>query len=90
MSAYTPGMGGVGEAVMKMAFGNGIGAEFADVDLSELFGHSYGAFVLEMAEGEAGLVIGETTAVPVLRKGSESVCLDALLKTYEDKLEDVS
>ena len=89
VSAYTPGMGGVGEAVMKMAFGNGIGAEFADVDLSELFGHNYGAFVLEMAEDEAGLVIGETTAVPVLRMGTESVCLDALLKTYEDKLEDV-
>ena len=89
VAAYTPGMGGVGEAVMKMAFGNGIGVEFADVDLAELFGHCYGSFVLEMAEGETGLVIGETTAVPVLRKGAESVCLDALLKTYEDKLEDV-
>ena len=89
VAAYTPGMGGVGEAVMKMAFGNGIGVEFADVDLQELFGHCYGSFVLEMAEGETGLVIGETTAVPVLRMGAESVALDALLKTYEDKLEDV-
>ena len=89
VAAYTPGMGGVGEAVMKMAFGNGIGVEFADVDLNELFGHCYGSFVLEMAEGDAGLVIGETTAVPVLRQGCESVALDALLKTYEDKLEDV-
>ena len=89
VAAYTPGMGGVGEAVMKMAFGNGIGVEFADVDLNELFGHCYGSFVLEMAEGETGLVIGETTAVPVLRMGAESVALDALLKTYEDKLEDV-
>ena len=89
VSAYTPGMGGVGEAVMKMAFGNGIGVEFADVALNELFGHCYGSFVLEMAEGEVGLVIGETTAVPVLRQGSESVALDAQLKAYEDKLEDV-
>ena len=89
VSAYTPGMGGVGEAVMKMAFGNMIGVEFADVDLQELFGHNYGAFVLEMAEGEAGLVIGETTAVPVLRMGAESVCLNGQLKRYEDKLEDV-
>ena len=89
VSAYTPGMGGVGEAVMKMAFGNMIGVEFADVDLQELFGHNYGSFVLEMAEGEVGLVIGETTAVPVLRMGAESVCLNAQLKTYEDKLEDV-
>ncbi len=89
VSAYTPGMGGVGEAVMKMAFGNGIGVEFADVDMNELFGHCYGSFVLEMAEDEVGLVIGETTAVPVLRMGAESVALDALLKSYEDKLEDV-
>ena len=89
VSAYTPGMGGVGEAVMKMAFGNGIGAEFADVDLQELFGSCYGSFLLEMAEGEVGLVIGETTAVPVIRKGAESVSLDKLLQTYEDKLEDV-
>ena len=89
VSAYTPGMGGVGEAVMKMAFGNMIGVEFADVDLQELFGHNYGSFVLEMAEGEVGLVIGETTAVPVLRMGAESVCLNGQLKRYEDKLEDV-
>ena len=89
VSAYTPGMGGVGEAVMKMAFGNMIGAEFADVDLQELFGNCYGSFLLEMAEGEVGLVIGETTAVPVLRMGSESVALDKLLQTYEDKMEDV-
>ena len=89
VSAYTPGMGGVGEAVMKMAFGNMIGVEFADVDLQELFGHNYGSFILEMAEGEVGLVIGETTAVPVLRMGAESVCLNGQLKRYEDKLEDV-
>ena len=90
VSAYTPGMGGVGEAVMKMAFGNGIGVEFnPSLTVEELFGHCYGSFVLEMAEDEAGLVIGETTAVPVLRQGSESVALDAQLKAYEDKLEDV-
>ncbi len=89
VSAYTPGMGGVGEAVMKMAFGNMIGAEFADVELNELFGLCYGSFLLEMAEGEEGLVIGETTAVPVLRMGAESVALDKLLQSYEDKLEDV-
>ena len=89
VSAYTPGMGGVGEAVMKMAFGNMIGAEFANVDLNELFGHCYGSFLLEMAEGEVGLVIAETTVAPVLRMGSESVALDKLLQSYEDKLEDV-
>ena len=90
VSAYTPGMGGVGEAVMKMAFGNGIGVDFnPNLTMDELFGHCYGSFVLEMAEDEVGLVIGETTALPVLRMGAESVALDKLLQSYEDKLEDV-
>jgi phosphoribosylformylglycinamidine synthase len=57
--------------------------------VNELFGHCYGSFLLEMAEGEVGLTIGETTAVPVLRQGAASVALDALLKSYEEKLEDV-
>ena len=91
VSAYTPGMGGVGEAVMKMAFGNGIGVDFnPELTMDQLFGYCYGSFVLEMAEGEAGLVIGETTKVPVLNmKGQGSCALDAQLSLYENKLEDV-
>ncbi|MBR7179426.1 MAG: phosphoribosylformylglycinamidine synthase [Oscillospiraceae bacterium] len=90
VSAYTPGMGGVGEAVMKMAFGNMIGVEFnTELSMDELFGHCYGSFLLEMAEGETGLVIGQTTEIPVLRMGAESICLNDQLTAYENKLEDV-
>ena len=91
VAAYTPGMGGVGEAVMKMAFGNWIGVNFnKDLSMQELFGHCYGSFVLEMAEGEVGKVIGETTKAPVLHLDEQNACsLDMQLALYENKLEDV-
>ncbi|QOR47124.1 phosphoribosylformylglycinamidine synthase [Trueperella pecoris] len=51
VSAYTPGRGGVAEAVMKMAAGEGFGFDVADgVSLDALFEYAYGAFVLEWAE----------------------------------------
>ncbi|MBE6976701.1 MAG: phosphoribosylformylglycinamidine synthase [Ruminococcaceae bacterium] len=90
VSAYTLGMGGVAEAAMKMAFGNGIGVEFSeDVTLDQLFGYGYGSFLLEMAEGTAGTVIGTTTATPELTLKDESWSLPMLQKLYEDKLESV-
>lgn len=63
VAAYTPGMGGIAEAVMKMSYGNGIGFEFADSvwnDDSEtealtnekIFGYSYGSIILEMSSDD--------------------------------------
>ena len=90
VAAYTPGMGGVAEAVMKMAFGNGIGAEISgDVSMEELFDYSYGSFVLEMAEGNVGKVLGVTNDGDCLVYGGECVDLNALLGVYEGKLESV-
>ena len=90
VSAYTPGMGGVAESVMKMAFGNGFGFNFnADADLNELFGLSYGAFVLEFAGETEGKVIGTVTADGAFTCGTETVDAKALLGMYEDKLESV-
>jgi len=91
VSCYTPGMGGVAEAVMKMAFGNDLGVKFQpDVTLDELFGYSYASFLVE-AEGavEGGKLIGTVTQEPALVYGGETIALDSLLKTYEDKLESV-
>ncbi len=90
-AAYTPGMGGVAEAVMKMAFGNGIGVDFADnITVEDLFGYAYGSFVLEMTGDETvGEVIGCTNQTGKLVLGGEEVCLKSLLKDYEDKLEPV-
>ncbi|WP_419026193.1 phosphoribosylformylglycinamidine synthase [Emergencia sp.] len=50
ISAYTPGYGGVAEAVLKMAMGNEIGFAYGeDVDLEKIFGYAYGAFVVEVS-----------------------------------------
>ena len=91
VAAYTPGYGGVAEAVMKMAFGNSLGFTFNDsLSLKELFGYQYGAFVLEMAgDSEEGTLIGTVTDEPRFVYGGESLSLSALLGAYEDKLESV-
>jgi phosphoribosylformylglycinamidine synthase len=91
LAAYTPGFGGVAEAVMKMTLGNDIGFEYAEgVSLEDMFGYSYGAFVLELAEGAAlGELLGTTTAKPAIVSGGESVAVSELLGIYENKLEPV-
>jgi phosphoribosylformylglycinamidine synthase len=51
-AAYTPGPGGVAEAVMKMGFGNMIGFEydraFGGEAVESLFEYSYGSFLVEV------------------------------------------
>ena len=89
-AAYTPGVGGIGEAVMKMSFGNAVGAALENISVAELFGYHYGSFVLEVAEDcEIGKVIGKTTDKAEISLDGETVCLNALQKAYEDKLESV-
>ena len=90
VSAYTPGIGGIAEAVMKMAIGNGIGVDFENIGVQELFGYNYGAFVLEVtADAIVGKQIGVTNNTGKLSLNGEAVLVDNLLKTYEDKLESV-
>ncbi len=91
VSCYTPGHGGVGEAVMKMAFGNGYGFSFADTLCPHcIFSYAYGSFLLEVTEDVAcGTVIGTVTDDGRFTLGDETVCADELLKIYEDKLESV-
>ena len=91
VAAYTPGMGGVAEAAMKMAFGNHIGFDFDEnVTLDELFGYAYGSFVLELAEHEAvGKVLGVTTDKGTFTWRDESLNLEQILDSYESKLESV-
>ncbi len=91
VAAYTLGLGGIGEAVMKMAFGNGLGFAFNEnVSLKELFGYGYGSFILEISEGEPeGTVLGVTTDDGAFTYGAEVISLEKLQKAYEDKLESV-
>ncbi len=97
-TAYTPTLGGVAEAVMKMCFGNGIGFAFNnEVSLEEIFGYNYGAFILEktddssieLTDGIKAVELGKTTEAAEITYNGETVALDAILKAYEDKLEPV-
>ncbi|MCR4615248.1 MAG: phosphoribosylformylglycinamidine synthase [Clostridiales bacterium] len=91
VSCYTPGLGGIAEAVMKMCFGNGLGFEFEkSLNLTDIFGLSYGSFILETTGGTEGFeVIGRVTNDQAVTYGKDSVSLDKLLHVYEDKLEKV-
>ena len=91
VSCYTPGMGGVAEAVMKMCFGNGFGFNFSEkVSVKDIFKYSYASFVLEVTEDvECDAVIGTVTDDGKFTLGSESVCYNEILGIYEDKLESV-
>ena len=92
LAAYTPTYGGVAEAVMKMCFGNGVGFKYADgISLEDIFGYSYGSFVLELADGAEvdGILLGETTAKNTIVFGGSTVELDKLYAEYENVLESV-
>ncbi len=90
VAAYTLGLGGVAEAVMKMSFGNALGFAFnKKLSVQELFSYGYGSFVLEITEGEVGTVLGTVTDDGKFTYGGEVVYTTALQKAYEDKLESV-
>ncbi len=91
VSCYTPGFGGIAEAVMKMCFGNGLGFNYADtISVEDAFSYAYGSFLLEVSEDvNEGELIGYITDNAVIKMGGEEVALDALLSVYEDKLESV-
>ena len=91
VACYTPGMGGIAEAVMKMSFGNGFGFAFADsLTLTDLFGYNYAGFLLEVTEADNPReAIGEVTAAPEITYRGEAVSLASLLCSYENRLESV-
>ncbi len=91
LSAYTPGLGGIGEAVMKMCYGNRLGFDFnSDLDVQTVFSYCYGSFLLEVTEAvEGAYLVGTVSASENITHGSERVCLNALQKAYENKLESV-
>lgn len=96
VSAYTPGFGGVAEAILKMAMGNDIGFAYDSVDMETIFGYQYGGFVAELegeveisADGFSVITLGKTTAEKTITYGAESLALTDLCKIYEDKLESI-
>ena len=91
VACYTPGYGGIAEAVLKMAIGNGIGVTFTDgLSVQDLFSYDYGAFLLEtVKEIPDAKLIGRTTEKPALTLSGEELSLSDLLTRYEDRLEGV-
>ena len=91
VACYTPTLGGIAEAVMKMCFGNSLGFKFADnLTVKEIFGYCYGGFLLEAAEDIADTAeIGEITADGKISYNGEEIKLERLLGIYENKLESV-
>ncbi|MBR0416577.1 MAG: phosphoribosylformylglycinamidine synthase [Firmicutes bacterium] len=91
VSCYTPGMGGIAEAVLKMAMGNDFGFDFSeDLSLKDVFAWDYGAFLLEMAKPEEGMqVIGEISSGKKFRFGEEKIKTSDVYDLYEGKLEGV-
>ena len=91
LAAYTPGMGGVAEALFKMCAGNGLGFRLAPgVDAGGLFDYAYGSFVLELAgDASVGTLLGETTNAGALEAAGEAVPMEELLQAWEGKLEPI-
>ena len=90
---YTPGIGGVAEAVLKMSLGNGFGFTYdKSVSMNDMFGYSYGAFIVEVDadfEEEGFTELGVVTKNSYIDWGEASVTMSALTSAYEEKLESV-
>ena len=90
VSCYTPGLGGIAEAVLKSAMGNGFGFKFnPELTLDGIFGYNYASFILEVENADGMEVVGEITEEPVFVYGNETVSAEKIDKLYEDKLENV-
>ncbi len=89
VSCYTLTYGGVAEAIYKMCIGNGLGFNYDKVDMAEIFGYNYGAFVVESTCEVEGIRLGEITDEKAISYNGEKLCLCELNKLYEDKLEGV-
>ena len=91
VSCYTPTIGGIAEAVMKMCFGNSLGFRYADgLEPDTLFGYCYGGFLIEAAEPVDGaMLIGEICDAPEISWRGQKLDLSMLLGVYENKLESV-
>ncbi len=91
VAVYTPTLGGIAEAIMKMSFGNGLGFEFNDnLTLNDIFGYNYAGFILEVTEDiDEKNIIGTVTEKQAIVYEGKQIALADLLKLYEEKLESV-
>lgn len=95
LSMYSPGFGGIAEAVMKMSFGNKIGFRFEDdFNIEDIFSWNYGSIIVELDEKPSNSKnilrrLGETVSGGAISYGEEKILIDDLLGISESKLESV-
>lgn len=95
LSSYVMGMGGLIEAVSKMAFGNrlGVALDANVLTLDDLTRKDYGYIVVEMAAGEKALFRGKKIGVVVAEEAFSyngvTVCMEEAFKAWTGTLENV-
>lgn len=93
-ACYTPAMGGIAEAIFKMAIGNGLGFRYeTEISNELLFSRNCGCFVLELSETEevppCGILLGTVTEDGCISRGEETISMKMLSDLYEGKLEPI-
>ncbi|MBQ2760227.1 MAG: phosphoribosylformylglycinamidine synthase [Clostridia bacterium] len=91
VTAFTPTLGGIAEAVLKMCMGDGFGFNYSDkLSMTDIFGYNYASFLVETSEClEDALYIGEITANDEIVFADSKVSFSQLCEAYENKLESV-
>jgi len=91
LSCYTPTYVGIAEAILKMAMGNGIGFKYDEnMKAEEIFGYSYGSFLVETdSEIEGAKLVGTTSELDEISIAGERIALSELCSLYENKLEKI-
>ncbi len=90
VSCYTPGLGGIAEAVLKSCIGNGFGFSYSDkLSMNDIFGYNYASFLLEVNEDVQGTPIGTVTEKAVITYKGTEIKLSDIQAAYENKLESV-
>ena len=98
LAITTPGYGGVAEALFKSCLGNKLGVELVpEISADALFSPTYGAFIVELADGVSvddvdGVCVaplGVTTSEYTLSACGEKIDLSELQEAWERPLEEV-
>lgn len=89
VAAQSIGVGGIAEAISKMAIGNDVGFRF-DEEM-RLFEKNYGSLILEAADGvELDFTeLGETITAPQIEIGNVKITLDEIKSAWVEPLEKI-
>ncbi len=86
LSSFAVTGGGICEAVSKMSFGNGIGADLKTEE--DLFAALYGSIILETKEDIDGILLGTTVKDVIVVNGVE-IKIDEVVNAWSKPLEKV-